>query len=68
MKKRVLRLFKKRGFKDYYKVWSNLLDEPLKRDGECNEWNYYKWQGIDIHHNIEDDKIKIFVDSKMIEE
>ena len=65
MKKRIIKLLKKRGAKDYWKVWTlpTIHHIPIKRDGHCNEWNYYDWSGMKIHHNIETDKIELFCDT-----
>ncbi len=76
MKDRVLKLLKKmarqgdQSAKFCYVVWNNqnTRKQELKRDGECNKWNYYDWAHMKIHHNIETDKIIVFIDSNKWEE
>lgn len=71
MKDRVLKLWRRNKAKDYYSVWKKgtlTYDQPIRRDGYCNEWNYYDWSGAIIHHNIETDRIIIFCDNKRWEE
>jgi len=70
MKKRIIKMFKKAGLKDYAKTWSTgkTFEASIIPAGYCNEWTYYEWAGIKIHFNVETDKLTIFVDNKAIEE
>lgn len=71
MKDRVLKLWEEQGAKEYAEVWqkgTRTYEDPVERKGYCNEWNYYDWSGVTIHHNIETDKMVVFVDNKMWKE
>lgn len=67
MKERVLKLLRKCKAKDYYTVWEKGLtyQSEFRRDGFCNDWNYYYWAGMVVHHNIVTDKIVVFCDEKV---
>ena len=60
MKKRILKIL----CKLYRDTWKKVIAWPLNRDGHSNEWNYYTWAGMTIHHNIETDKIVCYCDGK----
>ncbi len=70
MKDRVLKLWRECEDWDYFEVWQkpDIYKEEIERNGSCHEWNYYKWAGADIHHNIQTDEIVVFCDAKRWDE
>ena len=67
MEKRIMNLIRKEArsgnevAKELVK-WGILKGEEVKRNGSCNEWDYFKFGCLKVHYNTETDKIKILWD------
>lgn len=65
MEKRIMTLIRKEArngdevAKELVK-WGMLKGEEVKRDGSCNEWDYFKFGSLTVHYNTQTDKIKIW--------